>query len=307
MRPAAVVTVLTCLFLAACGGSAGDATVGEPGGDRTLEEIWRSPGDDVAIVAGTATHEPGDVRVSFLVTTEQGEVVTLPTARVWVARGLDEVPFLEGEAKLERIGVAGGAEADATHIYVARLRLPQPGTYWLLAEPVGGAVAVQALGNVVVAKSPVPNVGEAAPASETPTMASTGGSLRKLTTGTPPDDTLYRHSVAGSLRAGAPFVVTFATPKYCTSRTCGPVVEVVQEVAKRFEDSGVRFIHVEVYEDNDPAKGFNRFMREWKLETEPWAFLVGADGRIVDRWEGTVSTLELEAALESLLASSGGG
>jgi glutathione peroxidase-family protein len=71
-------------------------------------------------------------------------------------------------------------------------------------------------------------------------------------------------------------------------------------VAERYEDKGVRFIHVEVYEDNDPAKGFNPWMREWNLQTEPWTFLVGADGRIADRFEGAVSVLELERAIEEL-------
>ena len=60
-------------------------------------------------------------------------------------------PFLESSAKLERIGVPGGDVADASHIYVARLRLPRPGTYWLLAEPEGRRSG--ALGNVVVVES----------------------------------------------------------------------------------------------------------------------------------------------------------
>jgi hypothetical protein len=301
MRPAAALTVLVSLLLAACGGSGGDATVAEPEGDSTLEEIWRSPGDDVAIVAGTATHEPGDVRVSFLVVDREGQVVTLPTAQVWVATGLAAKPFLEGEAKLERIGVPGGAEADSTHIYVSRLRLPEPGKYWLVAQPEGGATDVQAIGNVVVGDSPVPDVGDPAPASDTPTIASAGGNLSKLTTETPPDEALLRHSVADSLRAKVPFVVTFSTPKFCSSRVCGPVVDVVEEVAERYEGQRVRFIHVEVFEDNDPAKGFNTWMQEWKLLTEPWTFLVGADGRIVDRFEGPVSVLELEAAIDPVL------
>jgi glutathione peroxidase-family protein len=41
-------------------------------------------------------------------------------------------------------------------------------------------------------------------------------------------------------------------------------------------------------------------MQEWSLKTEPWTFLVGANGKIVERFEGTVSTLELEAALDAL-------
>ena len=301
MRPAAALTVLMCLLLAACGGSGGDPTVADPEGDSTLEEIWRSPGDDVAIVAGTATHEPGDVRVSFLVLDAEGRVVTLPTAQVWVAEGLKAEPFLEGEAKLERIGVPGGAEADATHIYVSHLHLPRPGKYWLLAQPEGGATMVQALGNVIVGESDVPDVGDRAIASDTPTLASAGGDLSKLTTEKPPDEALLRHSVAASIRAKVPFVVTFSTPKYCSSRTCGPVVDVVEEVAELYEGKRIRFIHVEVYEDNDPAKGFNTWMQEWSLLTEPWTFLVGADGKIVERFEGPVSVLELEAAIDSVL------
>jgi hypothetical protein len=263
------------------------------------------PGDDVAVIPGTANHEPGqDIRVSFLVVDEEGRVVTLPTARVWVAEGLGERPFIETDAKLERIGVPGGDVADATHIYVTHLRLVRPGKYWLLAEPEGGSEKVQALGNVLVQKQdPPPDVGDAAPTSETPTLSSTGGDVAELTTRTPPDETLLRYSVADSIAAGVPFVVTFATPKFCSSRTCGPVVDVVEEVSKHFEGDNVRFIHVEVYKDNDPANGFNEWMQQWKLPTEPWTFLVGADGRIADRFEGTVSVHELEAAVREKLLS----
>jgi hypothetical protein len=305
MRPAAALAVVSCVLLVGCGGGDEATTTAEvPGGGKTLKELWEAPGDDVAVVAGTQNHEPGTVRVSFLVVDAEGRVVTTPTARVWVATDLEAVPFLESTAKLERIGVPGGAEADASHIYVARFRLPEPGKYWLLAEPENAGREVQALGNVVVQKEdPAPDVGDPAPPSRTPTIRSTNGDFSKLTTRTPPDETLLRHSVAESLDAGLPFVVTFATPKFCTSRTCGPTVDVVEEVARRLEGSGVRFIHVEVYEDNDPAKGFNRWLDEWKLDTEPWTFLVGADGRIVERYEGVVSVRELEDAVREKLAS----
>jgi len=308
MRPAAALTVLSCLLLAAgCGGSDGSssATATEPGGGSTLEELWRAPGDDVAVIPGTENHRPGDVRGSFLVLDAEGRVVALPTAKVFVADGLDARPFLETEAKLERIGVPGGDEADATHIYVADLKLPHVGTFWMLAEPEGGNEKVQALGNVVVVKDDAPpDVGDPAIASVTPTLASSGGDAAAITTRTPPDESLLQYSVADSLAAKVPFVVTFATPKFCTSRTCGPVVDVVEEAQHRLEGENVRFIHVEVYEDNDPANGFNQWMQEWKLPTEPWTFLVGRDGKIAERFEGTVSVNELETAVrEELLAS----
>jgi hypothetical protein len=305
MRPAAALAVVSCLLLVGCGGEETGSTAADvPGGGETLKELWRAPGDDVAVVAGTQNHEPGEVRVSFLVLDGEGRVVTTPTARVWVARGLEERPFLETEAKLERIGIGGGAEADATHIFVARFELPEAGKYWLLAEPEGGPDEVQALGNVVVQAEDRPlDVGDRAPASRTPTIASTGGDFAQLTTRAPPDESLLEHSVADSLDAGAPFVVTFATPKFCTSRTCGPTVDVVEQVQRRLGDTDVRFIHVEVYEDNDPTKGFNRWLGEWKLETEPWTFLVGRSGQIVERFEGTVSVRELDEAVREKLAS----
>jgi hypothetical protein len=303
MRRLAAATATLCALLTGCGGGSDSASPPDtvPGAGQTLEELWRAPGDDVAVVAGTQTHVPGDVRFSFLVLDGEGAPVMLPTARVWVARALEEPPFLETTAELERIGVPGLSEADATHIYVARIRLSEPGTYWFLAEPEGGT-PVQALGNVVVsAEDAVPDVGEPVPRSETPTLASVGGDASRITTRTPPDEILLQHSVADSLRAGVPFVVTFSTPKFCASRTCGPVVDVVEEVAKRFEDEPVRFIHVEVYEDNDPAKGYNRWMKEWGLETEPWTFVVAADGTLVERYEGVVSVNELEQAVADLL------
>jgi hypothetical protein len=305
MRPAAALTVLSCLLVVGgCGGSGGGstATSTQPGGGETLEQLWREPGDDVAVVPGTENYEPGDVRVSFLVANSHGQVITLPTARVWVARALEDRPFLETDAKLERIGVPGESTSNATHIYVARLKLPNAGKYWMLAEPEGGKDKVQALGNVVVLKNdPPPDVGDPAPASDTPTISSTGGDLAQLTTRTPPDESLLQYSVADSLEAKVPFVVTFATPKFCASRTCGPVVDVEEEVQRRLEDDNVRFVHVEVYEDNDPAKGYNRWMKEWNLPTEPWTFVVDGHGTIVDRFEGTVSVDELETAVREKL------
>ena len=96
--------------------------------------------------------------------------------------------------------------------------------------------------------------------------------------------------------------MTFATPRFCTSRVCGPVVDVVQSVARRFSRSGIRFIHVEVFRDNDPTKGYNRWMRQWGLPTEPWTFLVGRDGRIKSEFEGSVSAARAHAGRARPLA-----
>ena len=298
MRLAAALCLAACLAASGCGGSS--SATEEPKAP-TLEALWRAPGEDVAITPGTTDFAPGRVRLTFLVIDGQGGLVTRPTARIWVARALKEPPFMRATARSEQIGIEGGDTADASEIFVTRLELEQPGTYWVLAEPVGGR-KIQAVGTVVVRQSTAaPDIGEAAPPSRTPTLAT--ATLEELSTSREPDPELHRSSVADALADRAPFVVVFATPKYCTSRTCGPVVDVVSAARRSHADSAVRFIHVEIYEGNDPAKGENRWVREWKLPSEPWVFLVGADGKIRDRFEGTVSVRELDASLRELLAA----
>ena len=254
----------------------GDSRAAPPSG--SLEALWRAPGEDVAIVPGTSDYAPGANRVSFLVVDKQSRLVEGASARVWVARGLQQKPFLRTTARSEPIGVPGGDAADVSRLYVTSLDLPSAGKYWMLAEPVGAGRRIQALGNVVVQKrSEAPGVGDRAIATDSPTLASTGGNLERLTTSTRPDRALYEISVADALAAHVPFVVSFATPQFCQTRTCGPVVDVVSSVRKRLAGSPVRFIHVEIYEDNDPAKGTNRWVNDWRLPTEPFTFVV--DGR----------------------------
>jgi hypothetical protein len=292
VRVAAAVGLAVCSLVVGCGGSS--SAEGEPDA-ATLEELWRAPGEDVAIVPGTADHAPGRVRLSFLVVDGRGKLVTRPTASIWLARGLKERPFARTTARAERIGVEAVERGEASEIFVAELDLPEPGVYWLLAEPVGGR-SIQAVGTVEVKEeAEAPQVGERALPSRTPTLAE--ATLEELSTAGAPDPELYRTSVADALAAKRPFVLAFATPKYCASRTCGPVTDVLSEVSRRHADSGVRFVHVEIYTANDPTWGENEWVREWGLPSEPWVFLVGADGTIAARFEGTVSVRELDDAV----------
>lgn len=294
--------LLGSVLLAGCGGSGASKEQKPPPG--SIAALLNQSGEDVAITAGTSSHVPGPIRVSFLVLRDDGRAVERPRAQVWIARALNDRPYASGTATLEAIGVPGVSrdeEGHPTQIYVAHLSAPRPGTYWLLAEPVGGR-PIQAIGNVVVsAKSTEPGLGRPAIPSKTPTLRSERGNLAKLTTARPPDTALLRYSVVESIAAHAPFVVTFATPKFCASRTCGPVVDVVDAVRRRFARTAVRFIHVEIYRNNDPGQGFNRWVKEWRLPTEPWTFLVGNDGRIKAKFEGSVSVEELAGAVKKHL------
>jgi hypothetical protein len=76
---------------------------------------------------------------------------------------------------------------------------------------------------------------------------------------------------------------------------------VVDKVRKQYARTPIRFIHVEIYKDNNPNKGPNEWVRQWHLPGEPWTFLVGRDGRIKAKYQGSVSTRELGEAVGRLL------
>jgi hypothetical protein len=267
----------------------------------TLDSILQRPGPDVALTAGASEFVQGDVRYPFLVIRNDARPVYRRDATVWVAKTRTDEPFAHSTARLEPIGVPGRSEAafgGVTSIYVAHLHIPRTGRYWLVAQPDGAKI--QAFGVLDVrSRSSSVAVGARAPRSATPTLAT--APAERITTSRPPDLPLLRHSVASSLAAHAPFVVTFATPKFCTSRTCGPVVDVVEAVRRRFAERGVRFIHVEVFRDNNPRRGYDTWMRQWGLQSEPWVFLVGRDGRVKAKFEGSVSVAELTAAVSAKL------
>jgi hypothetical protein len=293
----AAVLFAALVALPGCGGDSRSSAERPPAKPGTLQAIWDRPGPNVTIVPGTDDYAAGDVRVSFLVVRKDGRQIVTPRARLWVAASLHDRPFANGSARLELVRPPGsGDPLDVKYLYVSHLRLTKPGTYWFVAEPVGGS-PIQAAGTLVVKPhSATPAIGERPPASRTPTLGT--APVRLLTTRTPPDRSLLRYSVAESLAAHVPFVVVFATPKFCTSRTCGPVVDVVERVARGFPS--VRFIHVEIYRDNDPQKGYNRWVREWRLPSEPWTFVVGSNGRIASKFEGSVSERELRAAVRGV-------
>jgi hypothetical protein len=248
-------------------------------------------------VPGTNDYGPGKNRVSFLVVDKQSKLIETAQARVWISHGLKQKPYAQTIATLEPIGVPGGARADAQNIYVTTLDMPKAGKYWILAEPIGGSKKIQALGNTVVLRhSAAPEVGEKAIPIKNPVLRP-GIDPKTVTTAEPPDRNLLRTTVAAAMAAHRPFVVTFATPLYCQTRTCGPVVQVTQSVAKDWQAQGVDFIHVEIYKDNDPAKGTNRWVDAWKLRSEPFTFVVDKNGVIRSRFEGAFSAAELETAV----------
>ena len=193
-------------------------------------------------------------------------------------------------------------------VFVANVDLDAPGQWGIVAEIVGADGAVRSAQSGVFQvkqEASSPGVGRPAPASVTRTSADVA-ELAELTTSPDPDPDLYLTTVADAVSSGIPSVITFATPAFCRTATCGPQVEVVSALQDRFGDRA-NFLHVEVYENAGEIEGdasklrLDPAMAEWGLLTEPFTFVVDGGGLVAAKFEGFVTEGELEAALTAVL------
>ena len=160
----------------------------------------------------------------------------------------------------------------------------------------------------VLDRAPVIGVGAIAPKTDNPVVGTRGVPLsaidsRAAIDGSIPDAALHRTSIRQAIELGHPALVVFSTPVYCVSRFCGPVTDLVADLAAQYGDRA-DFIHVEIYADFQ-AGVVNQAALDW-LQTgtgelrEPWTFLIGADGRIAASWDTVVTRGEIEPLLRAL-------
>lgn len=193
-----------------------------------------------------------------------------------------------------------GDASDVQGIYVAQVTFPRAGTWGLeiLAQPAAGPVESARLSVGVLASSVAPMVGAPAPRSRN-LVASDVRDLKQIDSSDPPDPRLHQTRIADSIAQGKPQVIVFATPRYCTSRVCGPVVDIVRTLIPSYGDR-VAFVHQEIWESGSPQK-FSPTVEEWNLRSEPWIFVVDGTGVVRARFEGLTTRRELEAALKLVL------
>jgi hypothetical protein len=86
------------------------------------------------------------------------------------------------------------------------------------------------------------------------------------------------------------------------SRFCGPVTDMVQQLAHDHADRA-SFVHIEIWRDFD-KKVINKAAADWLLRNddlnEPWVFVIGADGKIAARFDNVTTRDELEPLLRQL-------
>jgi len=332
MRHSTALLMALALLVAGCGGDDGDSPQGGEGEGakssrpsaavieqarspkrsdfpaargRSLEEI---SADMPAVNAGLATSvfTPGPNRLAFGMLDDKRTFIYGPSA-VYFARtptGRARGPFLAPADPLvvePPFRSQGAAEpgGDIAAIYDARLDLPSPGRWFVLAvsevegQLVGAPTEIQ-----VNARESIPDVGEPAPRVKTDTLASAGGDIESIDTRVPPTD---MHEKSFDEVVGTkPVALLFATPRLCQTRVCGPVVDIAEQIRRKYGER-MTFIHQEVYNDNVVEKGLRPPLQAFRLRTEPWLFTIDREGRVAARLEGSFGTQAFEEAVKAAL------
>jgi hypothetical protein len=227
------------------------------------------------------------------------------------------------EVKFEADAIYYGQGLPAA-FYVAYPTFDKPGNW-------GVEIQAQASGQAqpttrrfqleVKPSSAVPNVGQPAIATKTLTVADVPD-LAQISSGPNPDPAMYQISLDEALKNGKPTALLFATPAFCKTATCGPSLDVTQELQQQYGDE-VNFIHAEVYKypfdqsvqlqeqairergsltPDERSAIYADAMTAWNLQSEPWMFLIDTRGNVAARYEGGITKEEIGPALEKLIA-----
>jgi len=317
MRPRLLpVLVPTVALLATSCGSGGPSGDGEPTG---------SGGRMVAVVASADLYANAPQRFAVGLPFADGRLVSFGSVGVRFSyTGTAEqsiAPQPGPEATAAYVPTPGTPDgrgsgpivaqpSEARGVYEARGVTFDAAGIWQVevAADVQGAGTQTARASFSVAAAPsLPAPGQPALKTENLTIRSKGAPLGAIDSradlnGKIPDPELHRWTIARAIEEHRPALVVFATPVYCVSRFCGPVTDLVDELAMRYDDRAV-FIHVEIWRDFQDQV-INRAAADWLLRnddlTEPWLYLIGADGTILDRWGSLFAEGEVAEALRRL-------
>lgn len=285
-------------LLAACGGSS------EPLQPANIAAMF-SP--DRVLVAGI------EQRIPFAIIAPSPEVrdqTAIPDEGEAVT-----VRLLSGEEELDSMELVGHLvahdhvegtpddhqHADLLRYYPARFTMPEPGIYDIAVtiRDTESALPVQAFAPEEVL---IPIPGSTVQPFETPTVDNPEG-VDQLCTRIDGPCPFHEQSYAEIAAAGRPAAILVATPAYCSTAYCGPVVDTLMEAAD--EVPGLDIVHTEVYANalefggnfTDPGIQVAPAVQALGLHFEPSLFLLDGDGTVVDRID---NVFDLDEAIDAL-------
>jgi hypothetical protein len=272
--------------------------------NQLAEEI--KGGGTTEVGLATSVFTVGEQRLAFGMIDDQGQFVYGPTV-VYLAPTPDDpakgpyaapADVLVTEGRYRSRQAADESDPFAA-VYESQVEFDRKGQWAVLVVTRSGNTYLAAPSQVQVntkKADPIPDVGEPAPKVATDTLESVGGDEDMLDTRVPPSD-MHRESF-DQVVGEKPVALLFATPQLCQSRVCGPVTDIALQLKSQYGDR-MEFIHQEVYADNDPNAGLREPLKAFKLRTEPWLFVVGANGEITARLEGSFGVRAFENAVET--------
>jgi len=286
----AIAAVAGVLLLAACGSlPATTSSASSPSpGSSTLQAVVVAS----ELVVGKQQRVPIGI-------TDHNTPVSDATVHVrsFVLNGSTGTFKGESDAPFKGEGLQGAGS------YVAHLDFDKAGDWGVevTASRPNGARTTARLPMNVLTLPVVPGVGQPAPLTHNPTVKDVAD-VETIDSGRPPDD-MHQLSIADAIQQHRQALVVFATPAFCTSNTCGPQIKAVQTLEPAYRGR-LAFIHVEIYRDYKPDPSKRQLAQavvDWRLQTEPWVFLIDSKGVIQSRFEGATASDELRAAIDQLL------
>ena len=272
----------------------------------SLEELKQSNQESVILAPSVSVLEPGTNRYGFaLFDPAQKQIAGAPVALYTASRNGTNLqgPFIARSQSLavspQYASKTSSQDAgEAKSVYVADISFAKAGKYQVvaLAKLDGRLVLSSAFEAQVGQPGGPPKVGEAAPKVHTPTLDSVAGDAARISTRSPAAKGLLTTDLFDAY-GKKPVALLFATPALCQSRVCGPVVDVLEEARATDKNGKAAYITNEIYKDNRVDLGLRTQPQAYGLPTEPWLFVLDAQGKVVERIEGAFSLAELRRAI----------
>jgi len=221
-----------------------------------------------------------------------------------MAQGIDQLSLTvfsispEGAAENAPVweGSATGYTDYAVPYWVFYPTIKTAGNYGIKADMIlsNGEAAEAQFAVAIGEKAIAPAVGDAGIPSESRTAFDTDTIKEISSDFQNPDPDLYTLTLAQALANSRPTVISFSTPAYCKTAFCAPVLETVKQVKAKHAEYD--FIHIEIFDDFQELTT-HQTIKDWQLQSEPWTYVLDANGIVTGRFGGPVSVSELETHL----------
>jgi len=191
--------------------------------------------------------------------------------------------------------------APAPPYFTVEAELAPKGTVWAQVTA-DGRRTVAPISIVDARPGLVP--GQPMPSVRTPSPGDSAG-LEQVCTRSEGQCPWHDTSLDVALTQKQPLAVLVATPAFCQTAVCGPVLDVLLRAQQGVGDR-IHFVHLEVYATKPTGPEISKTplapaVKAFGLESEPILFTVTPDGTVQDRIDGLYGLSEATTALKKLL------